>query len=358
MAGIGSGLGAFFSVAEGSNNGTQNYAVGSQWGAQAFRTIPVKSAKGTWDPHIITGGPYVRGPQSGNVVDIGSANIPLYTDAKMDIVGDFMNTGMMLLLAQAFGIGYAGVQGIQAGVQQLNAPLTVQDGLWIDGQIMVPDTGGSQYFQNYHSGKITKAEFVIPRDGLATYNYSVDWGYVEFASGSQGVSQPVAPVPFSMQGAGSQFLVWNVDDSAYVTLDGCKKMTISIAPKMATTRIYLGKVYKDEPISNGLIEVTVAAEFDFSPVAYANAFANFIPHTQLGAQGHPTILKATSTDVIVTGISSSLQFAFPQLFIQSGGEYPLEGVDIVKNTINLKATLDPYGDAAVTATLVTGDNGF
>jgi hypothetical protein len=42
----------------------------------------------------------------------------------------------------------------------------------------------------------------------------------------------------------------------------------------------------------------------------------------------------------------------------SGGEAPLKGLDIIGNTINLKATLDTYGDYGAYATLITADTTF
>ncbi len=355
MAGIGSGLGGYFAVGEGAGTyaGTAGYQTPT-------RTIPVKSAKPTWNPHIVQGGPYVRGTSSANIVDVGSANVATYLDATVAVATDFFNTGMALLIAQLFGTAATLTEiGTQSAYQLVTGPFSAQDGKWIDAQIGVPDTGGTVHAQSYHSGKITKAEFVIPRDGIATATYDLDFAYVEFATAAIVPSQPLAPIPFSMNSAASQFQVWN--GTAMATLDGCRQATITFTPKLDTTRIYLGNVYKDEPVTNGLVEIAVALEMDYTPTAASDIFSLFIPHTSLGngTQADATVITAVSGPPIGTSTqSATLQFSFPQLIIQTGGEAPLDGVDIVKNTINLKATLDEAGDGAAYCTLVTPDTTF
>src|SRR5271165_3028333 len=100
-SGIGSGLGGYLAVGNGvSVNGSQYYNLFTA----PTRFVGVKSAKGTYDPHVVQGGPYLRGNGTASgtqSVDLGSANVQVYLDAKLNVVGDFFNQGMALMLAQA-----------------------------------------------------------------------------------------------------------------------------------------------------------------------------------------------------------------------------------------------------------------
>ncbi len=360
MSGIGSGLGGWCAVAEGTNTGASGGS-GGYGGTfvSPSRAVVVKSAKGTWDPHIVQGGPYIRHTTGGGVIDIGSANVAVYLDAKVALSGDFMNTGMALLLAQAFGIvGASGalVGASGGGVSTLSGSLFVQDGTWFDMELGVPDVSGFVHAQNYHSNKITKAEWVFPRDNLVTFSYDVDSCYVELgASGAagDGPPQPTAPIPFSMISSSSIFTVGGD------TLDGCRKATVTITPKLATDRIYCGNQYKDEPISNGLIEVLVALDMDYTPTADSELFQYFIQPTR--APLASTVITASA--IAASGASGAtgaygFTLTFPELRIMSGGESPLEGVDIVKNTVNLKATLSGASGSSPSTTYTTPDTGY
>ena len=383
MAGIASGLGGYLAVANGGNqsSGTQGYA-GSQFEVPT-RFIPVKSAAGTYDPHIVQGGPYIR---KGQVVDVGSANVAVYLDAKGTMTGDFMNTSMALLLAQSFGgygTGYTGVQGSQLGVQtstayslnssagavgQQYATLQVQDGFWFDMELAVPTTQGVLQYQDYHSCKITKAEFTFPRDNIVTYNYDWDSAYVSLSSSATASgSEPGNPVPFTMSTTSSLMQVSsNYGSQTLTNIDGVRKMTVTITPKLATDRIYLGNVYKEEPVTNGLIEVALALEMDYTPTAKSDIFDLFVAHEPLissagnGAQAiiaPGLLLQAVGNQIASTGVYDTLGFFFPMLWLMSGGEAPLAGVDIIKNTVMLKATINPYANAAAYAVLYTADTG-
>lgn len=379
MSGIGSGLGGYCAVANGSNNGAQYYGVGAQF-QDPSRFIPVKSAKGTYNPHIVQGGPYIR---NGALVDMGSANVAIYLDATVQVVGDFMNKGMALLFAQMLG-GYGSQTYPQSVLVEGSAPayqlnqgaqpyqaLGYQDGSWFDMEVLVKRTDGTAEYQDYHSCKIVKGEFVFPRDNIVTYGYDVDAAYVTLATGAQasGTDPLQAAVPLTMPNSSSLF---QVDTGGGLTgIDGCRKATVTVTPKLATDRIYIGNAYKDEPITNGLIEVGIALEMDYTVTAQSDIFASFIgtggtgpQHSPIGAQFTPgglttggLLIQAVGAEIGSSGINDTVGFLFPQVFLMSGGEAPLEGVDIIKNTVMLKATLDAYGDAAAYGFLYTADTG-
>jgi hypothetical protein len=69
MAGIGSGLGGFCAIAQGSNTADE-YSVIADYVAPT-RAVPVKSAKGTYNPHKVQGGPYIRYQGGSGVIDLG-----------------------------------------------------------------------------------------------------------------------------------------------------------------------------------------------------------------------------------------------------------------------------------------------
>src|SRR6185312_10219232 len=87
---IGSGLGGFAAIAPQPTYGA-TYATPT-------RVLIMKSAKATWDPHIVYGGPYLEG---GITVQPGVARVPTWLDAKGTITGDMTTTSQALLLKTA-----------------------------------------------------------------------------------------------------------------------------------------------------------------------------------------------------------------------------------------------------------------
>jgi hypothetical protein len=272
---------------------------------------------------------------------------------------------MALLFAQCFGYGAVAtglVSSTSPAYTLVTGALGVQEGAWFDAEIGLPDTGGTMHFQDYHSCKIVKAEWVIERSGIATYSYDVDAAYVSFPSSSAitgAPTQPTAPVPFSPTNASSLFKVW--DGAALSTLDGCRKTTVTLTPKLATDRIYLGNVYKDEPSTIGLIEVAVALEMDYTPTAASDIFKYFVAPNRASLGNNNTtdaFVVSCAGNQIAVGINDLVKWTFPELWIMSGGEAPLDGVDIVKNTIMLKGVLDANGDGAAYGVLDTLDSSY
>ena len=377
MGGIASGLGGYCAIAEGTNGATGASGAGvyGTYFEVPTRAVPVKSAKGTYNPHIVQAGPYIRYVNGGGVIDLGSANVATYLDAQVALVGDFMNTSMALLLAQAFG-GFArvGASGVPAPItlSQIGATtayalmntgatgasgtggLYVQDGSWFDVELGVPDTNGILHYERYVNCKITKAEWVFPRDNVVTYSYDCDACYVVLSDVSDAtITEPAGPVPFTMPNASSLFTIASGASGAAVNVDGCRKATVTFTPKLATDRIYIGNQYKEEPVSNGLIEVTVALDMDYTPTAKSEIFDHFVSQDVLAQ----TVIAAVGNAILGSGHNDQFQLVLPGLKIQTGGEAPLEGVDIVKNTINLKGVLDTSGDSP-SARLITADTGF
>jgi len=343
---IGSGLGGFVAIAA-------QPTYGGTW-ATPTRTLPsVKTNKPTHDPHIVQGGPYLAG---GRAVDIGSAHVQTWRDAKGPLTGDMMSTGAALLLACAFGSGatlekagtttayeLGGASGIKVEPPEKNKA-------FFDMQMGVPTSAGEQQAYNYHSCMIQKAEWVFDRTGLVTYSYDWDAQYPETETGLIVPVYTTAAVPFSMGSTESVFTIGPPGSQA--TLGGVKKITVTLEHKLATDRIYLGQEHKEMPVTNGLIDITLVAEVDYTEAAKT------ILETFLKNEPQAMTMTAVGGAIGSSGKKNTLSMSFTNAFIQTGGEAPLDGPDIVKNTVTLKGTINATNEPAVKASLITADTTF
>src|SRR5580704_14262219 len=89
---IGSGLGGFAAIAPQPTYGASFVT--------PTRALTFKTAKSTYNPHIVQGGPYLR---NGAIIDLGSTHIQTWLDATGTITGDVITVGHAGLLAAAFG---------------------------------------------------------------------------------------------------------------------------------------------------------------------------------------------------------------------------------------------------------------
>lgn len=360
MSGIGSGVGAYVAVAQGAT-GVATFGVPADAWAGYQVTLPgCKAGKYTANPHIVQGGPYIR---NGSVVDLGSANISTYTDAQIQLTGDLMNTGMALMLMQAFGTTAvdAGLTGATGAAHQIaTVGLTPQDGSWVDVEVAAPDTGGNLNYQDLFGCKITKAEWMVERSGIATYAYDVDAALLVLgATGPYAtVSEVLDPTPFSPTNASSSFKIQVGGTGALTAIDGLRKATITLTPKLALDRIYVGFSSKLEQITTGLIDVAVSLEMDYTVTANSDVFQLFVQARAALAGGltAPTTITVVGNQIPGSVAYDTAAWSFPYLWIMSGGEAPVEGLDIVKNTINLKGTLDPAGHLGAYLKLITIDS--
>jgi hypothetical protein len=324
------------------------------------RTLNFKTCKMTYDPHIVQGGPYLAG---GREVDIGSAHInPIYLDAKGTLTGDMTNSGSALLLATAFastgtltefGTTTAYQLGGSGGIT-LSGPDTNNgqaSGTCFDMQLGVPTTDAIQHPENYHSCVITKAEWVFDRTGLVTYSYDLDAQYVEKTTPLITPSFSTSTVPYSMSGPSSFFRAGTYGSEA--AIDGVRKCTITLERKLDVTRIYVGSQYKELPITMGLTDITVALDTDYTSIAKSALFDLFLA-------GTPTsiICEAIGSAIGTSGINNTFGLNVTNAFVQTGGESPLDGPDVIKNTISWKGTIDVNNDPALKAWLYTSDSQF
>jgi hypothetical protein len=349
---LGSGLGGFIAVAAQPTYGAAFVT--------PTRTLYAKSNKPTHDPHIVQGGPYLAG---GRLVDIGSAHVQTYLDAKGTLTGDMMNSAQALLLATAFGspakleavgttpaFALGGAGGIVLGAPELNNEPTAKSGCSFDMQMAVPTTAGVQQAYNYHSCMISKAEWVFDRTGIVSCSYDWDAQTVETSTALITPVFTTSAVPFAMGNAASIFQIGPPGSEA--ALGGVRKITITIQRKLATDRAYLGQEKKEIPTSIGLVDITVVAEVDYT------AAAKTILETF--TKNEPQALTCTSIGNVIGASTQKDTFSIQMTngFIQTGGEAPLDGPDLVKNTVTFKGTINATNEAAMKAKLITADSTF
>lgn len=350
MITVGSGLGGFTAIAAQPTYGATFVT--------PTRTLYFKSNKATHDPHIVQGGPYLAG---GRMVDIGSAHAQTYRDAKGTLAGDMMNTGAALLLATAFGSSgkltqsgtttayeLGGASGITLGAPDKNNEGT--SGCCFDMQLGVPTTKGEVQAYNYHSCMIKKGEWVFERTGLVSYSYDWDAQWIETETGLITPSYTTNGVPFSMGGTESVFTIGAPGSES--SLGGIRKVTITAEHKLADNRIYLGQEKKEIPVSNGLIDITVAVEVDYT------AAAKTVFETFLKNEAQALTMTAVGGAIGSSGKKNTLSMSVTNGFIQTGGEAPLDGPDLVKNTMTLKGTINAANEPALKASLITADAAF
>lgn len=350
MITAGSGLGAFAAVAQQKEYGAAFVT--------PTRTLYFKTFKPTFDPHFVQGGPYLAG---GRIADIGSAHVKMYTDAKATLTGDVMTIGQALLLASAFGsAGKLTQSGTTtayelggAGGIKLEAPEShnaTKESTFLDMQVGVPYTNAEVVAYSYHSGVVTKAEFVFDRIGLCAYSYDIDYQYLENTTALITPAYTTNGVPFAMNEGSSEFKIGTPGGA--VALAGVRKITVTLEHKMATDRIYLGEEHKAMPISNGLVDIGVAVELDYTEAA-KNVFKAFLNNEAL-----EIIAIATGAEIGSSGKKNLFEFKMPNVFLASGVEPPIEGPDLIKNNASAKATINATNEAVVSAKLITADTTF
>ncbi|HEY1690062.1 MAG TPA: phage tail tube protein [Solirubrobacteraceae bacterium] len=346
---VGSGLGGFTAVAPQPEYGGEFVT--------PTRTPPFKSNKATYDPHVVQGGPYLAG---GRLVDIGSAHVQVYRDAKGTIAGDMMSTGAALLLAAALGSGAKLEELAMSGAYELGGASgvvlstpakNIGDGsaACFDMQIGTPTDDGTVHPVNLHSCIITKAEWVFDRTGVVTFSYEYDSQFVELETALISPTFTTGPVPFTMASAASEFLAGPYGEEAAV--DGIRKATITVEHKLDTSRMYLGSEHKKTPVANALIDISVSLETDYTVQAKA------LYDTFLENESRSLICNAVGGE-ISSEHNNTFAMQVSDAFLESGGEAGLDGPDLIKNTLSWKGKIDGSNHSALTATLITADSTF
>ena len=356
---VGSGLGAqAVAKAQSVWNGT--------FMSSGQTTLLWKSAKLTFDPHIVNGGPYLN---SGQLAALASARVLTWTDAKVTLSGDLCDTasarqlicalGTSATLSQigtttAYGIGGSGGTGGTAGGANIGAPDT--NNTWTDLQIGIPTTDGVVNPFSFHSGVVQKAEWVFDRTGLVTYSYDYQFSQVETSTGLLTATPSVTPVPFSMAtstaGTGGSCIALGTYGSEAV-IDGVKKATLTIERDLATSqdRIYLGSQFQSSPVTAGYVKVTWSLECDYTPNAQADLFALLTS----GAAVPSFFAQAVGGAIGSSGYNKTFKLTTPAAYVDSGGEPNPDGPKIVGNQIMMSAHIDAANDPFLKCIFITPD---
>jgi hypothetical protein len=340
---LGGGLGGFAAVAAQPTYGATFVT--------PTRVLMIKSAKATWNPHLVYGGPYLE----GNITVVpGAARVSTYQDANGTLTGDVTSTAHALLLktalastasltqlgtTTAYELGGSG--GASMGVADTN-------GSYFDMQMGVPTTDGTQKAYNYHSCVITKAEWVFDRTGLVTYSYDFDAQQVETSTALITPTYPTNSVAFSSALSTSVFEIGAFGSEA--TVDGMRKCTITLERPMATDRIYLGSANKESPVTNAYVKLTASIDADFTPALKTALWDLYLANTPISI-----IAKAVGSTIGTSGSSNTFGLNLTNAYIDSAGEPSLDGPDVIKGTLSLTGTVDAAADAPLKATLITAD---
>lgn len=318
------------------------------------RTPTIKTATATWNQHPVQGGTYLR---NGAFVDIGSARVLLYTDAMMTATGDVMNSGYALWLAAALGTTATMTQLGTTTAYELGGAsaaaigLPDQNGTFIDAQMNSPLDTGLLETWTYHSGIVSKSEWVFDATAIVSYSHDLAFQFVENSTTLTAPTEPAAPIPFTITNAASAFKMGVLGSEAAVV--GVKKATVTIERKLATDRIYIGQTLVQVPVSNDNAKITVALEWDNT----VNANASIVP---LQLAGTPTsiICSAVGSAIGTSGRSNTFSLNATNCFLDTGGEQKLDGPGIVGNTASFSGTIPTAGTTPFTATLISPDTTF
>ena len=274
------------------------------------------------------------------------------------LTGDVCNTAYALLLASALGgtstltqIGTTTAYGLNGvGPATFGAPDT--NLTLLDMQVNDPTADDATLHQfTYHSGIITKSEWVFDKNALVTYSHDIDFQTVDTSTGYTAPSQSTSAVPFNMAGSVPVFQVGTL--GAEATIQGAKKVTVTLERKMDTTRIYVGNALKNLPVSNGLVDIKVAIEGDYTSSDKAALF-----DLQISGVATSVIVKAQGPAIGSSGYNNLFGFNITNMFVDTGGEAPLDGPDIIKNTVNFTGTIDAANDSAFRTYLITGETSY
>ena len=338
MTGIGGGLGGAVGIAAESTYGT--------W-VGPTRWIEPRDFKMQEQLHTSQG----TGLASGRFVDLGSRRRTIYQDAKGTLDLEFLNQGQGLLLVNAFGSAATPAQIGTTTAYTVTCNLGTPDNQnYLSMQSLVPNTAGTIFQQNFHGCKFTKTTWTIDEQNPLTWSMDVDSQQVSTSESAGTPSYTANTRTFTAQGM--SFKVGAFGSEA--TIDGVRKMTCSIERQLKVDRIYLGNSTKFEPVTNGVVKITGSADVDLtasnksilwdlyhSQAAVPSIVMDFVGNA-IGSSGHNDefILNPTS------------------VYIDSGGTPELDGPDITMATLAWTGLIDTGNDAALKATLTSGDSTF
>lgn len=349
---IGSGLGA---QAVAKSQGTW----GGTYMSSGQTTLLFKTAKLTFDPHIVQGGTYLN---SGQLAALASTRVLTWTDAKLTLTGDVMDISMARQLICAMGTaatfsqigtttayGIGGSAGCAIGAPDAN-------NTWTDMQLGIPTTDGTVNPFSFHSGVIQKAEFVFERGGLTTYSFDYIFQNVETATSLLTATPSTSPQPFSMATttgttANSCFAIGGYGSEAIQ--DGIKKATLTIERALAAEadRMYLGFTSMASPVSSDYVKVQWSLDADFTPTAKTSLFALLLS----GGTPPSVYAQSVGAEIGSSGYYRTIKLQTPASYVDSGGEPNPDGPKLVGNTLVLSAKIDTSNDPFLNCVYISPD---
>jgi hypothetical protein len=338
MAGIGGGLGGSVGIAAESTYGT--------W-VTPTRFIEVRDFKMQERPKISQG----TGLAYGRFIDLGSRRRETWTDAGGTLDLEFLNSGMALLLVNAMGSNATLAQIGTTSAYSLTANIGTPDNQnYMSMQALVPNTAGTLFQQNFHGCKVTKVTWTIDRDNPLMWSLDIDSQQVSTSESQATPSYTANTRTFTFQGM--NFKVGAFGSEA--TIDGVKKMTVSIERGLEVNRIYMGQASKSEPVTNAVVKVTGSADVDLTATNKSVLWDLF--HSQAAIPS--IVMQFVGNAIGSSGSSDTLTLNPTNVYIDSGGTPELDGPDLVQATLNWSGLIDTSNDSAFKATLITADTGY
>lgn len=336
MSGIGSGLGGSVGLAAEASYGT--------WAAP-MRWVEVRNFKMQEQVHTTQG----TGLANGRTVDLGSRRVVTYKDAKGTAQLEWLNTGMALLLKNIMGSNATLAAIGSTSAYQMTCNLGVPDNQnYLSAQSLVPSAQGTITPENFHGCKITKATWSIDMTNPLLLDLEID-------SQTKDETQVAGTPTYVSNSRGFTFNGMSFKVGAFgseATIDGVKKISLSVERTLKVDRIYMGNSTKFEPVTVGVTKITGSVDVDLTDTNKPLLWD--IYHSQTAV---PSIVAQFVGNAIgSSGKSDTLTLNPTNVFIDTGGTPELDGPDEVTATMNFTGLIDGSNDAAMIASVITADS--
>ena len=197
-------------------------------------------------------------------------------------------------------------------------------------QVGRPGTGGTIHPFSYLGCKVMAVTVAIEAQGEATLNVTVDGQSETTGEALASATYDADALPFTFQEMSVKL--------AGATAANVRSITLNISVPQSTDRYHLGNSgKKDQPIANGMVELTADAELEFASLTDHNRFKNeevvklelLGTGAEIGEEGEK--FKANFTAPAAKQVSSSPTVQGPDIITQSvsfelldnGSEAPL-----------------------------------
>ncbi len=311
---VGSGVGAYFAVAEETTYGT----VVPPTRAYEVTKCDLKKNKNT-----VQG----TGVAAGRLVDRGARRAVTTQDASGSVTVDVTGNGFGLLIAQLLGSAATPVQQATTAAYLQTHVLSDPAALSMTSQLGIPTLGGTLNPYTYPGCKATSGEFSCSIDSLLSLELGLD---AQTVTEAQAAITPAYtnqdPFDFSMMA---------VKIGAYgseATIQGVTGMSMKLERGMDTKRFYANSGgLKSAPVLNAEDKITGTITADL--VTKADLADRFSADTPFSLIWSFTGLLIAST------YYTSVQFALPQCYLDTDAP-TIDGMDVNSTGYNYTALYD------------------